>query len=231
MPAEDYVIEIPEGSHDALMRYIKSPVTVTAISAVVAQAIGRTTNRAIDAVTGRDMDEDKMYMGIGKAISAYNDALETKGIPIDAVSPQAFMQPQYAGDDTASRRKNTPTPGAGKRFSIEPTRTRRPVRQLRPATPTQSEIAEKIQSARGILEEVKSTTTCGHCKKHIDAAIKAVDNETKSIVAAAEKQQAMLELKKRGELPQDARWDDLTPVQKKKVVSTTNKKSGVAIHG
>jgi copper chaperone CopZ len=226
MPTENYAIEIRAGDDDKLLRYLRSPVAVTAIAAVVSQAVGRTTNQVIDAVSGKQRDEDAMYAGIGRAISSYNDALAMKGIPVDTMSPQNFIEPVVL---PASRKSIRTVP---RRFLIDGESTPRNF-----SNATSTGMAEKILSARGILEEAKSETTCKYCKKHIAAAIKAVDAETKIILTAADKQKNMQELKRRGQLP-DKSWDDLDATQKQQVTALSKsknirgkRKNGVEIHG
>lgn len=77
-----------------------------------------------------------------------------------------------------------------------------------------SPVMEHVRASLKHLDEAKASTTCGVCKKHIDAAKQQVVEQSEVIVRADAKQQVMRQLKAAGKLPQKVRWDQLKPEQK-----------------
>ena len=198
---QDYAVEVtrPVGLSGIKESLTDSAIGVAVVTTLVTQATILGFKSLVDAAYNVADDgqggEEEMYAKIGHAIVNYGDSLERHG-----VSPEVL---QHSDSSVSSRR-----------FNISPSPDRHPPNSPRM---TPSEMGEQIATAIAILEDAKNSTTCRHCKQHLDTAIDGVRSETESIVKASEKQKIMNTLKDRGELPETSTWEDLSSSDRKRV--------------
>lgn len=82
-----------------------------------------------------------------------------------------------------------------------------------------------IEESIAKLESAEEFTKCGECKKSIRDARKEIESKTDYILKAAETREVMQDMKKKGKLRSDAKWDNMEDGEKKivkKYAKTSN---------
>lgn len=95
-----------------------------------------------------------------------------------------------------------------------------PQLQVSPRQRIENDIRESNDHIANALEELKKArelSKCSVCRGTLEDTIDFVSAATGEITDASEKVLAMQKLKDTGEIPHDAKWDDLTQKQKKLV--------------